>query len=380
VVLRAIQSSVSKEVYKELSTGDEKIDSPLIMKVDYDYMFHVIDAGTRMECDTIEVAANVVEDYASGVTDESVITTIYHEMDHLIRGKREKEEIIQSMDDYKVHKSLVVTEYDESILAANYNNRFLESCAYIAGALAVIRALRMFPAGENDTDIQRKINFQTFIIKKFLNSTINNQIRYYDKSSQQWKSDIDVLVFDRVYKEAAYKKESPLFEFEYHDDGTPKELFEIIMDHQRELETGELHPEKGPKGLTERAKFRFQVMMERAMVTHQEEMCYAIMMDYVKKHKEQFQEDSLFKNDFPSIKDFSSYSFDTLIDNRLKDGKKEGFQDALFLVRLQAMAERIQFKEGFGENVFLFYQKAFGLNNPNLDKTNSEGHSNPIPE
>ena len=96
--------------------------------------------------------------------------------------------------------------------------------------------------------------------------------------------------------------------------------------------------------------------------------------------KDEFRKDDLFKIDLPSGKKFTSFDFDTLITNLLKDGKKEGFQNALFLTRLQAMAERVKLKEDFRESVFSFYQDAFGLDGQNQDKKSGENHTDPIPE
>ena len=375
--LRAIQNTIVKEVRKELNEGKDKLDPPLIMRIERDFILHGGLAGAIIDYDLIDVSPEII---CTEMHHKDFAGSVYHEMDHFTKAKKEEKEIVSSYDEYKVYKSYYGMRNDLSINAGNYENAYHEVNAYCISALAEIRLLRMFSAGENDAEIQKKIDAKIAEIKGYLKSTIDNKLQYYDENTRSWKSDTDVSVFDRVYKKVANKREAPIFDFEYHDDGTPKELFEIIMDQQREQETGELHPECGPEKSTERAKLRFQIMMERAMETHQEKMCYLMIRDFVKMHKEEFKEDDLFKIDLPSGKKFTSFDFDTLITNLLKDGKKEGFQNALFLTRLQAMAERVKLKEDFRESVFSFYQDAFGLDGQNQDKKSGENHTDPIPE
>ena len=375
--LRAIQNTIVKEVRKELNEGKDKLDPPLVMRIERDFILHGGLAGAIIDYDLIDVSPEII---CTEMHHKDFAGSVYHEMDHFTKAKKEEKEIVSSYDEYKVYKSYYGMKKDLSINAGNYENAYHEVNAYCISALAEIRLLRMFPAGENDAEIQKKIDAKIAEIKGYLKSTIDNKLQYYDENTRSWKSDTDVSVFDRVYKKVANKREAPIFDFEYHDDGTPKELFEIIMDQQRELETGELDPKCGPEKSTERAKLRFQIMMERAMETHQEKMCYLMIRDFVKMHKEEFKEDDLFKIDLPSGKKFTSFDFDTLITNLLKDGKKEGFQKVLFLTRMQAMAKRVKLKEDFGESFFTFYQDVFGLNSKNQDNKNSEGHSNPIPE
>ena len=375
--LRAIQNTIVKEVRKELNEGKDKLDPPLIMRIERDFMLHGGLAGAIIDYDLIDVSPEII---CTEMHNKDFAGTVYHEMDHFTKAKKEEKEIVSSYDEYKVYKSYYGMKNDLSINAGNYENAYHEVNAYCISALAEIRLLRMFSVGENDAEIQKKIDAKIAEIKGYLKSTIDNKLQYYDENTRSWKSDTDVSVFDRVYKKVANKREAPIFDFEYHDDGTPKELFEIIMDQQRELETGELDPKCGPEESTERAKLRFQIMMERAMETHQEKMCYLMIRDFVKMQKDEFRKDDLFKIDLPSGKKFTSFDFDTLITNLLKDGKKEGFQNALFLTRLQAMAERVKLKEDFRESVFSFYHEAFGLDGQNQDKKSSENHTDPIPE
>ena len=375
--LRAIQNTIVKEVRKELNEGKDKLDPPLIMRIERDFILHGGLAGAIIDYDLIDVSPEII---CTEMHHKDFAGSVYHEMDHFTKAKKEEKEIVSSYDEYKVYKSYYGMKKDLSINAGNYENAYHEVNAYCISALAEIRLLRMFSVGENDAEIQKKIDAKIAEIKGYLKSTIDNKLQYYDENTRSWKSDTDVSVFDRVYKKVANKREAPIFDFEYHDDGTPKELFEIIMDQQRELETGELDPKCGPEEPTERAKLRFQIMMERAMETHQEKMCYLMIRDFVKMQKDEFRKDDLFKIDLPSGKKFTSFDFDTLITNLLKDGKKEGFQNALFLTRLQAMAERVKLKEDFRESVFSFYQDAFGLDGQNQDRKSGENHTDPIPE
>ena len=375
--LRAIQNTIVKEVRKELNEGKDKLDPPLIMRIERDFMLHGGLAGAIIDYDLIDVSPEII---CTEMHHKDFAGSVYHEMDHFTKAKKEEKEIVSSYDEYKVYKSYYGMKNDLSINAGNYENAYHEVNAYCISALAEIRLLRMFSVGENDAEIQKKIDAKIAEIKGYLKSTIDNKLQYYDENTRSWKSDTDVSVFDRVYKKVANKREAPIFDFEYHDDGTPKELFEIIMDQQRELETGELDPKCGPEEPTERAKLRFQIMMERAMETHQEKMCYLMIRDFVKMQKDEFRKDDLFKIDLPSGKKFTSFDFDTLITNLLKDGKKEGFQNALFLTRLQAMAERVKLKEDFRESVFFFFFEVFRLDGQNQDKKSGENHTDPIPE
>ena len=100
------------------------------------------------------------------------------------------------------------------------------------------------------------------------------------------------------------------------------------------------------------------------MAMHQEKQCYLRIKELMEEHKEIFQDTDLFKIDFPKEKQFTSYDFDSIIEDRLKDGQKPGFQNALFLIRLNEMAKRVKFKEKFGQNLFTFCRDVFGLSEP----------------
>ena len=364
--MRAIQSTLIKEVSRIISKEDEKVDAPLVMRYDKEIEFAEAEAVTLLDLDIIGVVRDVSTRENASI---KAISVIYHEMDHYTKSKLQEAGVFSAFEDYKVFKHMFAGLRDESIGILNYGNSYHEVNAYCTGWMAILHALKQVPTTRvEDPEIVQNKNNQISKIYTHLKSTIDNKLRWYDKQDGTVKSDTDVLVIDRVYREevakAGGKKISPIFDFEYHDDGSPKTLAEIIRDQKRELETGELNPPCGPKDPANRAIFRFQIMMERAMAMHQEKQCYLRIKEFMEEHKEIFQDTDLFKIDFPKEKQFTSYDFDSIIEDRLKDGQKPGFQNALFLIRLNEMAKRVKFKEKFGQNLFTFCRDAFGLSEP----------------
>ncbi len=361
LALRSSQSALVKEVYKENK------ESPLVVAFDQNYLYNNSLSTVHMDSDSIMISDGLISEEDNK---DTIIKSIFHEMDHYIKGIKGE---CTSYDEYKARKVAFAIRNDANIRERNYSNLYTEVSANCAGALAEIRLLSKLPKRNENVEEEKKERIKE--IKNKLDSTIGNKLKRRNRYSGNLGSDYDVLVIDDVYfDEVSLHKEVPaIFAFEYKEYAEPKSLDEIILDQACEFDGEELNPPCGPKDLVERAKLRFQIMMERAMATHEEEECYLSIMEFVKSHKEQFKNDSLFQIDF-------TLDFDQLIDKQLIDGKKEGFENALFLYRLQALEERVIDKKRFGESVFFFYREVFGLNQKLEEKESADTQSDPIPE
>ena len=283
-----------------------------------------------------------------------IIETAYHELDHQDRDRESRSVGIHDYIGYKCAKSKLLWDYGESISIANYYNMYHEISAFLAGNAAKIRTYKQYPAGETPEKIEENIDRIVDVELKFIEDAMGTSFKTQDSNTEQWVEQSDIQAYDDIVLQRNKYINYTLWRmlrFEYNEDGTPKTLEQIIQDQEDDLQS-EYNPNFDTTTKEENAKIRFQIMIERAMYTGEEEKCIRLINKFVMDHQELFEKDHILGQNYNP--DTIKEDLKTRKREVLKEGTPEGIQDAIFIHILGNMIERISQKHKFTDEMFDF--------------------------
>ena len=301
-----------------------------------------------------------------------------HEIDHQIKMNEKDCVAFHDFSGYKAVKSQVLIHLSKSVSIANYSNLYHEISANLAGKSEAIRTIKSFGVGESQEKKDKSIDRLVDGELKNLNSSVGTTIK--SRTDKTWNEESDIKNYDRILIERQrvlkikYKNYWKVLQFEYKEDGTSKSLSEMIQDQEEELESGINYPDVGPKEAVERAKIRFQIMIERAIDIGKEEECLRLINAFILAHQDLFKDDPVLGKNYNSTNVMSE--FDSQIRQYLREGSEEGIQNAEFTHRIKKLLERVNKKHRFSEDMFdCIFRKSINqgksTNEPEAVKTDS---------
>lgn len=359
LILRTAQELLIKENAKQIADWpiNEK-DDLVVVGNSFDGKHNFKLASADMGIRTIEICQEEFVDRAKDIASpisSLLLGASFHELDHFVKESASLKIGFNDFSGYKVGKGFLLMALNQSVQSDNYDNLYLEISAQLAGRAAQIRALRQIYNGENIPQENEKITQLVDQQKETLKNTINPVYSNKNTKTKRWEDTSEVKLIDQIVLEFhdQIAKDHPIqwesLKFEYHNDGTAKSLKEIINDQEEELKTCGKRLSTGPKSDVERAKARFQIMMERAIDTGKEEECVKLINEFVMQHTELFKDENVFKSFNPKMFD---EELDARITENLKNGTEEGLQNALFLQVLDKVLEPVKAKHEFAEGMF----------------------------
>ena len=236
----------------------------------------------------------------------SIVSLITHEVNHCSLQTYNFGNANLGFEAYMTYKTDLANEYRDYITNNNYEDLYYELRANLAENEAQIATLESFPVGYDSYKKGEKQRFLKISIMDIYRESL------YNKLNDGTQKRFAVNIFDEVLKEnskdigldvpARISKRSKLAEillFDYHKDGTPKSLQEILEDQEKELDTGVFVPSVGPQNKFERLKFRLNVMMYRAVAYNKQEEFVEITNNFLQKHHDELYQDDFFKEVCP---------------------------------------------------------------------------------
>lgn len=236
----------------------------------------------------------------------SIVSSITHEVNHCSLQTYNFGNANLGFEAYMTYKTDLANEYRDYITNNNYDELYYELRANLAENEAQIDTLESFSVGYDSYEKGEKQRFLKMSIMDIYRESL------YNKLNDGTQNRFAVNIFDEVLKEnskdigldvpariSAKSKLAEIFLFEYHKDGTPKSLQEILEDQEKELHTGVLVPSVGPQNKFERLKFRLNVMMYRAVAYNKQEEFVEITNNFLQKHHDELYQDDFFKEVCP---------------------------------------------------------------------------------
>ena len=359
LLMRLAQDIIIKENQRQLTTYkviEGKNDDKLVVLNHPGQQFHHTGGSSTSELQIINMCTEGL--LSKNKLARFFIKTMYHELDH---QDRERESNKVGFHDYiglKCVKSMLLWNYEKSIQTANYHNLIHEKSANLSGCAAAIRVCKEFSAGKDPEEIEKTIDEIVEDEKSNLDKVVGSKINIKNPDTNTWEELSDIQAYDNIVLKKNRTMGSAIWQilqFEYHEDGTPKKLEEIIQDQEDEL-SGQKKMYVGPIKSAERAKIKFQTMIERAMYTGEEEKCLRLINEFAMSHQELFENDRVLGQ---------VYAPETLKEDlkakkeeALREGTQEGIQDAIFIHVMEGMVERISQKQVFRDDMFDFLFKS----------------------